>query len=273
MLKKIAFIGSGELAESLLKGFLTKNFISSDRVWMNNKSNHDRLSYLEETYQVHTTKDKKLAIEGAEAVILAFRPGNTSEVMESIKNFVAESQLIVSLMVGVPSSFINHAAGKKLQIVRAMPNTSASIGMSATGLAPGEFVSDKLLHTAVHLFETVGTVTVVKESDIDVIAGLSGSGPAYLYYLAEALQEAGIREGISSEASAQLVLQTLKGATQLLDLSGKTSGELLKAVATPGGTTQAGIDTLDRHRVRDAVVECVHQAIIRAGEMSKPFSR
>ncbi|WP_167815220.1 pyrroline-5-carboxylate reductase [Sporolactobacillus shoreae] len=272
MLKKIAFIGSGELAESLLKGFLAKNFVSADRVWMNNRSNKGRLNDLEKKYHVHITSDKKTAIEGAEAVILAFRPGNTREALEGIKGYLTVDQLVISLMVGVPSVFINKAVGKKLQIVRAMPNTSASIGLSATGIAPGEFVSGKLLDTAVDMFETVGTATVVEEKEIDVIAGLSGSGPAYLYYLAEAMQRAGIREGISGEAATRLVLQTLKGATQLLEQSGESAEDLLKAVATPSGTTQAGIDTLDRHNVRDAVADCVHQAIVRAEEMSAPFS-
>ncbi|MDD9150359.1 pyrroline-5-carboxylate reductase [Sporolactobacillus sp. CQH2019] len=273
MLNKITFIGAGELAESLLKGFLNKNLIRADRVWINNHSSIDRLNYLERVYHVHVTQDKPAALEQAEVVILAFRPGDTKEALISMKDFLQTDQLVLSLMVGVPSAYIVSVAGKNLPIVRVMPNTSASIGLSATGMAAGEFVSREQMDLAVKLFETVGTATVVRESDIDVIAGLSGSGPAYLYYLAEAMKEAGIREGISAEASAQLVLQTLNGAVALLNRSGKTAGDLLKAVATPGGTTQAGIDTLNRYQTREAIIECVHQAIARAGEMSRPFSK
>lgn len=273
MLDKITFIGAGELAESLLKGFLGRKLITPDRIWMNNRSNRERLHYLEKTYHVRVSSDKAAALSQAEVVILAFRPGDTENALIHMKSLLHPGQLIISLMVGVPSAFINDTTGKKLAVVRAMPNTSASVGLSATGIAAGAFVSGEQLSLARQLFETVGTVTVVKENDIDVIAGLSGSGPAYLYYLAEAMQEAGIREGIAPEASAQLVLQTLKGAVHLLAQSGSAPGELLQAVATPGGTTQAGIDALNRHGAKEAVIDCVHQAIVRAAEMSVPFSK
>ncbi|EST11449.1 pyrroline-5-carboxylate reductase [Sporolactobacillus laevolacticus] len=273
MVEKLAFIGSGELAESLLKGFLDKKFISADHVWMNNRSNTERLTHLENEFHVHTTHDKKIALQDADIVIFAFRPADTQAAIDEMKAFLRPNQLIISLMVGVPTAFIQSASGIDLSVVRAMPNTSASIGLSATGIAAGAAVSDAQLELAKQLFETVGTVTIVKESEIDVIAGLSGSGPAYLYYLAQAMQEAGVREGIPEESAAQLVLQTLLGASHLLNQSGKSASDLLKAVATPGGTTQAGIDTLNKQSVNDAVIDCVHQAIVRAKEMSAPFSK
>lgn len=273
MLNKVTFIGAGELAESLLKGFLTKKIIKADQVWMTNRSNKKRLHDLEHTYPVHTTQDKKKALDGADTVIFAFRPGDTKEALAEIRESLHENQLIVSLMVGVPTDFICNATGKKLAVVRVMPNTSASIGLSATGMAAGRYVGAAQLSLARELFETVGSVTVVEEEQIDVIAGLSGSGPAYLYYLAGAMQEAGVKEGLAPEDSARLVLQTLKGAVSLLEQSGKKADDLLRAVATPGGTTQAGIDTLDRHHVSESVSACIHQAILRAGEMSGPFQK
>ncbi|WP_177184630.1 pyrroline-5-carboxylate reductase [Sporolactobacillus nakayamae] len=272
MVEKIAFIGSGELAESLLKGFLDKKFISADHVWMNNHSNKERLAQLEHEFHVHTTQSKELALKNADIVIFAFRPADTRNAVEEMKAFLRPDQLIISLMVGVPTAFIQSASGIDLAVVRAMPNTSASIGLSATGLAAGASVSGAQLELAKQLFETVGTVTIVQENEIDVIAGLAGSGPAYLYYLAQAMQEAGVREGISEESAAQLVLQTLLGASHLLNQSGKSASDLLKAVATPGGTTQAGIDTLDNQSVKQAVIDCVHHAIVRAKEMSAPFA-
>ncbi|MFT8312057.1 MAG: pyrroline-5-carboxylate reductase [Sporolactobacillus sp.] len=273
MVEKIAFIGSGELAESLLKGFLNKKFVTADHVWMNNHANKERLAELEQEFHVHTTQNKELALKNAEIVIFAFRPADTKNAVEEMKAYLHPEQLIISLMVGVPTSFIQSASGIELPIVRAMPNTSASIGLSATGIAAGSFVTEAQLNLAKQLFETVGTVTVVKENEIDIIAGLAGSGPAYLYYLAQAMQEAGIREGISATSSAQLVMQTLLGASHLLNQSGKSASDLLKAVATPGGTTQAGIDTLDNQAVKQAVIDCVHQAIVRAKEMSTPFTK
>ncbi|SFG14971.1 pyrroline-5-carboxylate reductase [Sporolactobacillus nakayamae] len=272
LVEKIAFIGSGELAESLLKGFLDKKFISADHVWMNNHSNKERLAQLEHEFHVHTTQSKELALKNADIVIFAFRPADTRNAVEEMKAFLRPDQLIISLMVGVPTAFIQSASGIDLAVVRAMPNTSASIGLSATGLAAGASVSGAQLELAKQLFETVGTVTIVQENEIDVIAGLAGSGPAYLYYLAQAMQEAGVREGISEESAAQLVLQTLLGASHLLNQSGKSASDLLKAVATPGGTTQAGIDTLDNQSVKQAVIDCVHHAIVRAKEMSAPFA-
>ncbi|MCL1632072.1 pyrroline-5-carboxylate reductase [Sporolactobacillus sp. CPB3-1] len=271
MVEKLAFIGSGELAESLVQGFLDKQFIQSDHIWMNNHSNKERLSELEKKFHVHTTQNKSLALKHADLIILAFRPADTLTAIEEMKPYLNSHQLVISLMVGVPTAFIQSASGIALPVVRAMPNTSASIGMSATGIAAGSFVSEAQLRLAEQLFQTVGTVNVAKESDIDIIAGLAGSGPAYLYYLAEAMQEAGIREGISAEDSAQLVKQTILGAASLLNQSEKAAADLLKAVATPGGTTQAGIDVLDQRSVRQAAIDCVHHAIVRAREMSAPF--
>ncbi|CAM3194272.1 pyrroline-5-carboxylate reductase [Sporolactobacillus spathodeae] len=268
---KIAFIGAGELAESLVKGILAKPFCPPQSIWMTNHSNKDKLTYLSKTYQVNATPDKTDVLRQADAVFLAFRPGNARDALAEIKDQLTNEQLVISLMVGVPSAYIEEIAGKSLQIVRAMPNTSASNGLSATGMAANANVSDDNLALAQRLFEAVGTVTVVAEQEIDIIAGLAGSGPAYLYYLAEAMEEAGIREGLSSEASAALVQQTIKGAAHLLNHSGKSARQLLKAVATPGGTTQAGLDTLDQHETKDAIIACVHQAIRRAGEMSQPF--
>ncbi|MFX3619234.1 MAG: pyrroline-5-carboxylate reductase [Sporolactobacillus sp.] len=272
-MNKIAFIGAGELAESLVKGFLSKRICAPECIWMTNHSNHLRLASLEKNYQIRTTTSKEEALEQADVVVLAFRPADTREALASVKEWLTPQQLIISLMVGVPSSFIESVTGKVLQIVRVMPNTSASIGLSATGLAAGRNVSKPSRDLACHLFEAVGTVTIVDEEEIDSIAGVAGSGPAYLYYLADAMQAAGMKEGLSGEAAAKLVRQTLLGAAQLLSVSGKPARELLEAVATPGGTTQAGIDALDRHHTRDAVADCVHQAITRAHEMSAPFSK
>ncbi|RYL93498.1 pyrroline-5-carboxylate reductase [Sporolactobacillus sp. THM7-4] len=273
MLKKIAFIGAGALAESLIRGFLNQNLITADRVWVTNHSNIDRLNNLERNYHVHTTRDKQLVLKGAEVVILAFKPGDTTDALESLKNLLTTDQLIISLMVGVPSSFIVSTVGLNLPIVRVMPNTSASIGLSATGIAPGQFATSRQIDVARKLFEAVGTVTEVEEPAIDVIAGLAGSGPAYLYYLAEAMQEAGVREGIPREDAARLVIQTLMGAVNLLNRSDKTAGELLREVATPGGTTEAGINALNRHQTKEAVIDCVRKAVHRAGELSVQFSR
>lgn len=270
---KIAFIGAGELAESLVKGFLGRHLCTPNSIWLTNRSNRSRLSFLEKTYQVRTTIEKKEALDQADVVILAFRPADTQDALTAIKEWLTPRQLIISLMVGVPSSFMESATGKALQIVRAMPNTSASIGLSATGLAAGSHVTRQSLDLARDLFEAVGTVTIVDEQKIDSIAGVAGSGPAYLYYLADALQAAGLKEGLSSEAAATLIRQTILGAAQLLKTSEKSAAQLLKAVATPGGTTQAGLDALDRHQVSAAVADCVHQAILRAHEMSAPFSK
>ncbi|RYM02927.1 pyrroline-5-carboxylate reductase [Sporolactobacillus sp. THM7-7] len=272
LLEKIVFIGAGAVAESLIKGFLDKDFITPDRIWVNNHSNTDRLKELEEAYSIRTTQDKQAALKNADVVFLAFKPKDTAEALESMKGFMKSGQLFISLMAGVPSDYIVSVTGQPVSIIRAMPNTPASIGLSATGIAAGSFASAEQLCVAKELFETVGTVSIVQESAIDIMTGLSGSGPAYLYYLAEAMKEAGVGEGLSEDEAARLVKQTLKGAAALLHRSGKTPGELLQAVATPGGTTEAGVNTLNRHQAKEAVIDCVHQAVRRARELSDPFS-
>ncbi|MFT8870656.1 MAG: pyrroline-5-carboxylate reductase [Sporolactobacillus sp.] len=268
---KLTFLGAGELAQALTKGFLNAG-IAANTIWLTNRSNVARLAQLEQQYGVHGESDRHKAIEQADVVFLACRPADCKEALLAVQDAFTEHQLIISLMVGVPTDYISQIGGKRLHIVRAMPNTSAATGRSATGLAAGGHANEADLTKAVQLFNTVGSVSVVDESQIDAVAALAGSGPAYLYYLTDAMIKAGVQQGLTSDASISLVTQTIVGAAHMLAHAGKSAQSLLQAVATPGGTTEAGIQVLDAQHVSTAVADCIGRAVSRAGELSAPYS-
>lgn len=271
MSTKVTFIGAGSIAESILSGMLSKQFVAPEQVFMTNHANRDRLRYLKEKYAVQASPDKKTAADNADIVVLAVKPKDAESALNSIKSFLTADQLVISLMAGVSASYIESTVGLNIPVVRAMPNTSASIGQSATAIAPGKFANHDHVEKAKALFQTVGTVAVVDEADLHAITGLSGSGPAYIYYLIEAMTTAAKEEGLADDTAKQLIIQTLAGAAEMLKTSDESPSELRRKITSPGGTTQAGIETLESYHFQEAVIACVKAATKRSVELGSPF--
>lgn len=268
-MKKIAFIGAGSMAEAVMSGIINKQFIINKQVWMTNKDNEQRLIEMEEKYGVSTSRKKEEVLKDADVIILSTKPYDVESAIESIIPYLAKNQIVMSVIAGVSTTQIAEAIGKDIPVIRAMPNTSASIGYSATAITKGEFASEEDLMIAKQLFEAIGTVNIVKEEEMHIVTGISGSGPAYIYYLVEAMEEAAIKEGLDIVTAKELITQTIIGAGMMLKTSEVPVDNLRKNVTSPNGTTEAGLNVLEERNFKESMIACVSSATNRSKELGK----
>lgn len=262
----VGLIGAGNMGQAMLRGLLGTRTVSPARCCVTNKSNDERLARLVRDWGVRTTRDKARLVNDAAVIILAVKPPDMADVLREIAPHVQSRHLVVSVAAGVPLETIeSHLGG--VPAVRAMPNTSAAVGASATAICPGRWATDGHVDTVREIFEAVGRVVVVPESLFDAVTGLSGSGPAYVYMLAEAMLEAGVRAGLPRATALELVSQTVLGAGKMLAESGEDPAGLRTRVTSPGGTTLAGIQALEESGFQAAVLEAIGRAARRSREL------
>jgi len=266
-MNKIAIVGAGSMAEAFISGILKNELIDRKNVWVTNNSNKERLNSLRERYGVRSTYDLNALFDGADIVMLAMKPKDAATAIQAIREQLTEHMLVVSVLAGVSMSIIETLARKPLAIVRSMPNTSAAVGKSATAVAVNQRVTNEQVETTRNLFGTVGLTSFVEEEQLDAVTGLSGSGPAYIYYLIEAMEKSAVEVGLEKEMASQLIVQTLIGAAEMVKNSAKSSTQLRKDVTSPGGTTEAGIKVLEENEVQQAFISCIKAATAQSKKM------
>jgi len=268
---RIGFLGAGSIVEAILSGISKKELLSSDRIYVTNRCNSERLDLLSQTYGVHTTHDKWDVVRAADILILAMKPKDAVDALKELAGAVHPGQLVISVIAGVSTALIGEWLEVNGPIIRTMPNTSAAVGLSATGLAANRFASEEQIALATRLFEAIGTVYTVAEEELDIVTGLSGSGPAYVYYLVEAMMGAGAAAGLDREMARQLTLQTVLGAAHMLMDTREEPALLRKKVTSPGGTTQAGLEVLESYQFQKAVTSAILRATERSREMGAQY--
>ncbi|WP_243290158.1 pyrroline-5-carboxylate reductase [Bacillus sp. FJAT-47783] len=270
-MKTIGFIGAGSMAEAFISGLINGGIYKPEHIYVSNKTNEERLEQLHAKYRIHMAENKEEIIQKADVIILAIKPKGAETVIRAIQPFVTEDHLIISVLAGVSTTAIEEILVKKVPVIRAMPNTSATIRLSATGMTKGHYTTEEQLAFAKGLFEAIGTVQIVKEEQLDAVTGLAGSGPAYIYYLVEALEHAAKEVGFDEETARSFIIQTLCGASEMLKQTNKEAAVLRKEVTSPGGTTEAGIKILEANGFQNAIVDCVKQAEARSKELRHAF--
>jgi pyrroline-5-carboxylate reductase len=264
---KLGIIGAGCIAEALINGLTSGGKFLPRDIYVINRKNNDRLKYISEKYGVNTSKSYKKIADQCKVLIIAVKPNDVSCALTAINNFVKEDHVIISVAAGISTEFVENKLSKKAQVVRVMPNTSCQIKESATAIATGRFAGHFALDVARDIFSTVGKVFVVEEELLDVVTGLSGSGPAYVYLMMEALMEAGVNSGLDRSVSEQLAIQTVFGAAKMALESGENVIHLRKQVTTPGGTTLAALQTLNAMGFTATIVEAAKKAAQRSRDM------
>lgn len=257
----LQLLGGGRMGEALLGGLLAAGTLGPDQVAVV-EIDPDRRAHLRARFPGIAVVD---APEPCEGLIVATKPGEVGPaVAAAVQVGVAR---IVSIAAGVSTASIESAAGRDLPVVRAMPNTPALVGAGAAAICGGRHTAEDDLAWAESVLGAVGTVVRVPESSLDAVTGLSGSGPAYVFLVAEALIDAGVNAGLTRETADALVRQTLLGAARLLAEGDQGPEALRAAVTSPGGTTAAGLRVLEDRALRAALIEAVAAATRRSGEL------
>lgn len=266
--KKIVFLGAGSLAESLIRGLTAKDTVSADQISVMNRTNRDRLEKLAQTYGIKPVREREKALKQADVIMIAVKPKVVKPLLREIAPWLHHSPLVISFAAGITLQAMAEVI-PLCPIARAMPNTSCAVLQSATAVSFNQRCGEEAKDMAMQLLSAVGSVAVVEESLMDAVTGLSGSGPAYFYYLVEAMQEAGAALGLPAEVARELVVQTLYGAACMLKQTGLPAAELRRQVTSPNGTTAAGLEILRQGKIQ----EWMQRAIRRAAERSRELGR
>ncbi|WP_062110331.1 pyrroline-5-carboxylate reductase [Bacillus niameyensis] len=269
---KISFIGAGSIAEAIISGMLQKQICANDNIFVTNRMSQSRLSELKNKYGIQTTYDLQKISHNPDMIIMAVKPKDAVQILKKLAPYTNEHTFIVSVMAGVSMNIINNTLNKDCAVARAMPNTSASVGKSATAISFNPFVSDKQKQLANIVFESVGITTEVEEKQLDIVTGLAGSGPAYFYYIVEVMEKTAQELGIEQTTARELIIQTIAGAAEMLQTSGMEAQELRKKVTSPGGTTEAGIQILKDRNVDSAFTDCIKAATDHSKKLGEMFT-
>jgi pyrroline-5-carboxylate reductase len=270
--KKLGFLGGGNMAEAMIKGMLSGGFIEARNIFVSDVIK-SRQEFLHSEYKVKATGDNRDVAAKCDILVLAVKPQVVKKVLEEIHDLVDAHKLIVSIVAGVAITTIDEIlrAGqdKKVSVVRTMPNTPALVQEGVTAIASGAHVSKTDIKVSHRLFEAIGKTVDVDESNLDAVTGLSGSGPAYIFMIIEALSDAGVKMGLSREVSYTLTVQTVLGSAKLARESGKHPGELKDMVTSPGGTTISGLHALESGGLRTTLMDAVEEATLRSRELGR----
>jgi pyrroline-5-carboxylate reductase len=261
----VALLGGGKMGTALVGGLLDGGWQPGDIAIA--EISAERRQELEQQFpKVRVVPSPAWAVADAEVVVVAVKPADVAPSLESSLTALRDDALIVSIAAGVTISTLERLVPGR-PVVRAMPNTPALVGRGASAIAGGASATDQHLDVAEQLLGAVGIVVRVAEPALDAVTGLSGSGPAYIFLVTEALIEAGVLAGLSREVATDLVVQTLLGSATLLAQDGSSPEELRAAVTSPGGTTAAGLRELEAHGVRAAILDAVIAATRRSREL------
>lgn len=265
MATQIAIIGAGVMGETLLSAILRAGNSTDDVVITEKRE--ERAEELRAKYGVRVVGNVE-AVEGADITLLVVKPQDMAGVLAEIGSSVRPGATLMSLAAGIRIEAVESAVGEGVAVIRAMPNTPALVGEGMFGISPGTDCTDEQLATARALLESGGKVVVLDESHQDALTGVSGSGPAYVFYLAEAMIAGGVAAGLDEETARLLTTQTILGSAKLLAGSEDGPEVLRRRVTSPHGTTAAAIATFDARDVKDSVAAGVVAAARRSAELS-----
>jgi len=265
--KTIGFVGAGNMAEAMIRGLLRGNDFAPGQVTAS-APREERRAELAEKYGIQVTPDNREAARQA-IVVLSVKPQILGRVLDEVAGAIDAEALVISIAAGVPVATIQSKLAAGTRVVRAMPNTPALVDAAATAIARGEHARASDLDDAKRIFDAVGITVVLEESQLDAVTGLSGSGPAYVFLILEALSDAGVKVGLSRRTAQLLAAQTLLGSAKLLLETNEHPGRLKDMVTSPGGTAITGLHTLEHGGLRTTLMNAVEAATRRSRELGE----
>lgn len=268
---RIGFLGAGKMATALARGWLAAGLARKDRLAASDPVREARQAFTAET-GVPATEDNSEAVQAADVLVLAVKPQSMRGLLAEIRPLVSRRQLIISIAAGITLGQLVEGLGADRRLIRVMPNTPCLVGASAAGYAAGDAATAEDIALVDHLLNAVGKAFALPENLLDAVTGLSGSGPAFVYVIIEALSDGGVRMGLPREVATTLAAQTVYGAAKMVLETRAHPGVLKDSVASPGGTTMAGLHALERRGLRAALMDAVEAATQRSAEMGRAAS-
>ena len=265
--KTIAFLGAGNMGEALIRGLLQAEVIQPSQI-IASDVRVDRRDFLARTYGIRVVADNREAVQSADIVVLAVKPQQMNEVLAGVRPVVVNTQVFISIAAGVTTTRVERELGGKARVVRVMPNTPSLVGAGTAALAKGAQATDEDLVTAEAILGAVGITARVDEKLLDAVTALSGSGPAYIFRVTEALIKAGVTAGLDESLARTLAIQTVSGAGKLMAESGEAPAELRRKVTSPGGTTEAALKVMNDRKLEEILAEAMRAAEKRSRELS-----
>lgn len=268
MAVELGILGSGNMAEAIARGVIRSRLLRPDQILAADPSSQRRAMFSEQL-GIQTTQDNREVAREARMLLLSVKPQQMKEVLATIGPVARTDTLLISIAAGISSRFIEThlGGGRNWRVIRTMPNTPMLVGEGMVALARGRHASEADAEAARKLFEAAADVIELAEEKLDAVTAVSGSGPAYFFYLVEQIIRAGIESGLSPDESSGLAIKTCIGAAKMLQTANEPPEELRRKVTSPGGTTQAAISSLEQNQVGPRIVEAVKAAARRSREL------
>jgi pyrroline-5-carboxylate reductase len=265
MSDKVAILGAGKMGEALMSGLLRAGRAPGDLVFT--ERHVERTKLLEEQYGV-TGVSTADAVEQADTLLVAVKPQEMGALLDDLTSIISPRNLVITIAAGIPTTFLEKRLAEGTPVVRVMSNTPVFVDQAMSAISAGAHATEEHLTRTEELLRPVGKVIRVPETQLDAVTALSGSGPAYFFFLVEAMIDAGILLGLPRAVAAELIVQTAVGSAQMLRDSGEHPVQLREAVTSPGGTTIAAIRELENHGVRAALLAALEAARDRSRELA-----
>lgn len=265
---RLGIIGGGVMGEVLARSVTETGIFAPHEVCVLDH-NPQKLQALRDSAGVHTTTQLS-ELSSAEILLLAVKPDNVAEILQELAGYSQNAhQVLISIVAGIPLSFMGSFFEQDQAIIRVMTNTPCLVRQGMSVLAPNSQVADEQLHQARQIFEAVGKTLILPEKYLDAVTGLSGSGPGFFFLIVDAMIEAGVLQGLPRNTARQLVLQTMLGSAHLLEESNRHPAQLRDMVTSPGGTTIAGIQVMEEYKLRATLLKTVETATRRSRELGQ----
>ncbi|TYR80676.1 pyrroline-5-carboxylate reductase [Priestia megaterium] len=271
--RKIAFLGAGSMAEAMISGMINANKLPAKNIIVTNRSNEKRLNELEAKYGITSVRRHELNTKEIDVFILAMKPKDAEQALSSLKPDIQKHQIVLSVLAGISTSYMESLLHDDQQVIRVMPNTSSMIQQSATAISPGQNTAMDTVLLTKDLLSAIGEVYLIDEKQMDIFTGIAGSGPAYFYFLMEHIEKAAKEEGLDPEVARQIGAQTIYGAARMMMEREETPTQLRKNVTSPNGTTAAGLDALAKYGGGEAMMAAIKGASKRSKELSTQLQK
>jgi pyrroline-5-carboxylate reductase len=266
--KQVGFIGCGKMAQAMIAGMLQANLLQSNQIIASARTS-DTLHKVEKKFQIKTATSNQEVASFSDFLFLAVKPNLYKSIIDEVKDYIREDVIVITIAAGIDLALMEREFGKRVKVVRTMPNTPSLVGEGMSAICANNLVTVPELGEVTELFNSFGKCEYVEESLMNAIPAISGSSPAYVYMFIEALADGGVRQGLPRDQAYRLAAQAVMGAAKMVLESGKHPGELKDQVCTPGGTTIEAISTLEQSGFRGAILSAMTECTDKANKLSK----